>query len=327
MDAAFNHFRTLLETGISKGDVKSIQKNGDIRWWFVDAVKLSDHQFISFVKDITESKQAAEEIKKSNERFELIARATNDGLWDLNVETNQLWANETHQQLYGFSLVDPIPEFDAWVKRIHPQDRERIVGAFEKAKDSGGESQAEEYRFYSETAGWINVYGRTLFKRNAEGKLVRLIGSMIDISVSKKTEEELLKSKQQFQNLVENISGVYWVNNLETYQSLYISPSYETIWGRKVEDLYNNPADFINAVHPDDRPFLFEAHKNVIHTSVMNITYRIIRPDGAIRWISAKTNVVVNAEGSSIEYGYAEDITERKKAEEEIKNTNEQLRQ
>ena len=327
LDAAFNHFRTLLETGISKGDVKSIHKNGDIRWWFVDAVKLSDHQFIGFVKDITESKQAAEEIKKSNERFELIARATNDGLWDLNVETNQLWANETHQQLYGFSLADPIPEFDAWVKRIHPQDRERIVGAFEKAKDSGGESQAEEYRFYSETAGWINVYGRTLFKRNAEGKLVRLIGSMIDISVSKKTEEELLKSKQQFQSLVENISGVYWVNNLETYQSLYISPSYETIWGRKVEDLYKNPADFINAVHPDDRPFLFEAHKNVIHTSVMNITYRIIRPDGAIRWISAKTNVVVNAEGSNIEYGYAEDITERKMAEEEIKNTNEQLRQ
>jgi len=327
LDAAFNHFRTLLETGISKGDVKFIHKNGDIRWWFIDAVKLSDHQFIGFVKDITESKQAAEEIKKSNERFELIARATNDGLWDLNVETNQLWANETHQQLYGFSLADPIPEFDAWVKRIHPQDRERIVGAFEKAKDSGGESQAEEYRFYSETAGWINIYGRTLFKRNAEGKLVRLIGSMIDISVSKKTEEELLKSKQQFQSLVENISGVYWVNNLETYQSLYISPSYETIWGRKVEDLYKNPADFINAVHPDDRPFLFEAYKNVIHTSVMNITYRIIRLDGAIRWISAKTNVVVNAEGSSIEYGYAEDITERKKAEEEIKNTNEQLRQ
>ena len=57
-------------------------KNGDIRWWFIDAVKLSDHQFIGFVKDITESKQAAEEIKKSNERFELIARATNDGLWD-----------------------------------------------------------------------------------------------------------------------------------------------------------------------------------------------------------------------------------------------------
>lgn len=325
LEATLVQLHLLLETGLVKEDAKFIHKNGEIRWMSVEAVKLSEHQIIAFVKDITESKQAAEEIKKSKERFELIANATNDGLWDWNTETNKVWGNEMHQQLYGLTLADPVPNYEAWVQRIHPNDRERIVTALENAKDSGAKSHIDEYRFCSENAGWMNVYGRTLIQRNEEGKPVRLIGSMIDISVRKKTEDELLKSKQQFQSLVENISGVYWVNDLETYQTLYISPSYETIWGRKSEDLYNNPADFINAVHPDDKPLLYEAHKNIIHTSVMNISYRIVRPDGAIRWISAKTNVVVNAEGRRIEYGYAEDVTESKKAEEALQNAEKRL--
>jgi PAS domain S-box-containing protein len=210
-------------------------------------------------------------------------------------------------------------------ERIHPEDRERTVKAFEEAKASDRNSHSEEYRFYTENEGLINVFGRTQIERNTEGKAVRLIGSMMDITDSKRAEEELIKSKQQFQSLVENISGVYWVNDLETYQTLYISPSYETVWGRKCEDLYNNPADFINAVHPEDRPLLIAAHKNIGDTTVMNIEYRIIRPGGDIRWISAKTYVVVTADQKKIEYGYAEDVTERKNAEEALQHTEKRL--
>lgn len=145
-------------------------------------------------------------------------------------------------------------------------------------------------------------------------------------SLQKKTAEELIKSNNQFQNLVENISGVYWVNNPDTYQTLYISPSYEIIWGRKCEDLYNNPSDFINAVHPDDKEILMEAYQNIASTHSTNITYRIIRPEGTIRWISAKTNVVTGSDGTKSEYGYAEDITERKIVESELAESENRLK-
>jgi PAS domain S-box-containing protein len=326
LEFAFNHLQALLENGISKDEMTFIHKDGSIRWWSVDSVKLSESRFLGFVKDITERKQTEADIKKSNERFELLAKATNDGLWDWSIESNYVWANEMHQQLYGLSFDDPVPDFECWKNRIHPDDRENSLRVFEEAMASQKPIYSEEYRFYTENTGWINVYGRTLIERNKEGKPTRLIGSMLNITERKSAEMELLKSKQQFQNLVENISGVYWVNNLDTYQTLYISPSYETIWGRKCDDLMNNSADFINSIHPDDQPALFEAHKNVANTKVNNVSYRIVRPGGEIRWILAKTNVVIDAMGTKIEYGYAEDITERKKTEEAIIASEEKYR-
>lgn len=147
-----------------------------------------------------------------------------------------------------------------------------------------------------------------------------------DITEKKKATEELLNSKKQFQNLVENISGVYWVNNLEPFQTLYISPSYETIWGRKCEYVYSNPRDFINAIHPEDRLEITKAYEKLSDTLKAEVTYRIIKPGGSIRWISAKAKVVVNSKGNKMEYGYAEDITERMQAEIALKESEESFR-
>ena len=144
-------------------------------------------------------------------------------------------------------------------------------------------------------------------------------------AMQKKADQELVKSNRQFQNLVENIPGVYWVNNLEPHELMYISPSYETVWGRKCEDHYRNPADFIDSIHPEDKERIFEAYKNIGTTLKTNITYRIIRPDGRIRWILAKTNVVID-NGVKREYGYAEDITETRMVEIELAESENRLK-
>ena len=274
--------------------------------------------FIITSKNISDRKKAEEEIKKANERFELIGKATNDAVWEWNLETNELWGNEVHQQFYGLTMADAVPNDAEWRRRLHNDDRERMTELVAAALASDRNSFEAEYRLYTANKGWVNICGCTYIDRNTAGKAIRLIGSMTDITERKKVEEEIVKSRRQFQNLVETISGVYWVNNLETYETLYISPSYEKMWGLKCEDLYKNPAAFINAVHPDDQLILIEAHKNISDTLKTSISYRIIRPDGEIKWISAITNVVRDAKGNKIEYGYAEDITERKKAEEKI---------
>jgi len=144
-------------------------------------------------------------------------------------------------------------------------------------------------------------------------------------AMQKKADQELVKSNRQFQNLVENIPGVYWVNNLEPHELMYISPSYETVWGRKCEDHYRNPTDFVESIHPEDKGRVFEAYENIGTTLKTNIIYRIIRPEGSIRWISAKTNVVID-NGVKREYGYAEDITERRMVEIELAESENRLK-
>jgi PAS domain S-box-containing protein len=145
-------------------------------------------------------------------------------------------------------------------------------------------------------------------------------------AIQKKAEEELVRSKKLFQNLVENIPGVYWVKNLDTSETVYISPSYETIWGRKCEEHYLYPASFKDSLHPDDKELFFEAYKNIAITLKTGVTYRITRPDGVIRWISERANVVIGSDGAKLEYGYAEDITESKMVENELADSEARLK-
>lgn len=79
------------------------------------------------IRDVTERKRIEEEIRQSNKRFEMISRTTNDAIWEWNILTGRKWANENHQQLYGLTIEDPVPEEYVWRNRIHPDDRALIV--------------------------------------------------------------------------------------------------------------------------------------------------------------------------------------------------------
>lgn len=274
--------------------------------------------FCAFIRDISQRKQAEQVIRSSNERFELIARTTNDAIWEWNLETNHLWGSDAHQNLYGLTTKDPVPDQAEWIKRIHPEERETVLRDLQNAiADTNTNVWITEYRFLSGDQ-YLAIYDRSYIVRDNLGKAIRIMGAMMDITERKKAEEELVKSRTRFRNLVENISGVYWVNDVTNSRTLYVSPSYELIWGRSCDDLYNNPADFINSVHPDDKPSLFEAYATIAQKRKLSVVYRIVRPDNNIRWIAAKVNVVTDENGYDIEYGYGDDITEQKKAEEEM---------
>ncbi|TRX38302.1 PAS domain-containing hybrid sensor histidine kinase/response regulator [Flavobacterium restrictum] len=134
----------------------------------------------------------------------------------------------------------------------------------------------------------------------------------------KPTYNAVIQSKELFQNLIESRSGVYWVYNLDLSKTLYISPSYELIWQRKCEDLYRDSSDFLNAIHPDDQQLVIHAYQNLVPETPMVISYRILRPDGKIRWISSKSNAIIDPYGATIEYGFAEDVTDYKVSQEQF---------
>ncbi len=263
--------------------------------------------------DINERKKAEEAIKKSNERFELIAEATNDGLWDWNLETGQLWGNEVHQQLYGLTLADPVPNHEEWKKRIHPEDRERTIKALEDAKASGQKSYVDEYRFYTENNGWMNIYGRTQIEYNLSGVPVRLIGSMMDITERKKTEELLAANEKRFRKLIENGNDAFAIVTPDG-KALYVSSSVERVLGFTEEEIYR--MNLNSLVHPDHLEAVQKTKEIVMANPGVPVASQLSRlkhKDGTWHWFeNTISNLIDDPDIGGIVYNFR-DVTERVK--------------
>jgi PAS domain S-box-containing protein len=129
------------------------------------------------------------------------------------------------------------------------------------------------------------------------------------------TNIALRESEECFRQMAENIREVFWMGSVSKEAILYISPAYEAIWGRTCQSLYETPQSFIDAIHPDDRSRVIAAFAKQIQGNY-NEEYRIIQPNGAIRWIWDRAFPICNEAGDVYRLvGVAQDITERKQAE------------
>jgi PAS domain S-box-containing protein len=136
---------------------------------------------------------------------------------------------------------------------------------------------------------------------------------------------EVLQHKEDlFSQLTENIRQVFWINSPEQQKIFYISPAYEEIWGQSRQKLYENPASFLDSVHPEDRDRVIAAWPQPIQRE-SEVEYRIIRPDGSIRWIRDRAFPILNEQGIDRIVGIADDITDRKQLQEELRKSEERL--
>lgn len=132
-------------------------------------------------------------------------------------------------------------------------------------------------------------------------------------------QEELLRA------LAENIREVFWITSPDKDEMEYISPGYAEIWGESPEVLYRNPRRWLEAIHPDDRERVEEALPRQ-KTGDYDVQYRIVRPDGEVRWIHDRAYPVEDADGDVVRIvGIAEDVTEERRQEERLRTQRDQL--
>jgi PAS domain S-box-containing protein len=142
------------------------------------------------------------------------------------------------------------------------------------------------------------------------GELARSFNQMAE--QRQQYEEELAQSENRFRELAENIDEVFWISDPETHRILYISPSFETLWGEKPESLYARPSLWEEAIHPDDVVQVRKAMED-FSRGQFNAEYRIIRPDGTVRWVLNKSTPVFDENGTIARIvGVARDITRRR---------------
>jgi PAS domain S-box-containing protein len=131
--------------------------------------------------------------------------------------------------------------------------------------------------------------------------------------------EALRESEARFRQLAESIHEVFWMTDVEKRQMLYISPAYEEIWGRTCASLLAAPLDWMEALHPDDRDRVVQAVLHKQARGAYDEQYRILRPDGSLRWIHDRAFCVRDETGAVYRLaGVAEDVTIRRQLEKQV---------
>lgn len=249
-----------------------------------------------------------------------IVESSNDAIVSETPEGIILTWNRGAEELYGYSANEAIGKSISIVipvERAAEKDyiRNRVkrgekVDHFETVRQRKDGSLVE-----------VSLTVSPIFDTKGAVTGISLIAR--DITNRKQVEESLRQSEERFRQMAESSDEVFWLIDPTTQQILYISPAYERIWGRSCQSLYENPASFVEAVHPDDRPHILEllTKRRMPKESKAHdfIEYRIVRPDGEVRWIADRSTPVRDQTGAIYRFtGMAHDITERKRAEQEL---------
>ena len=154
-------------------------------------------------------------------------------------------------------------------------------------------------------------------------ELIKRAGDIAVIAIERcRTEEALQESEDRFRQMADAIPEVIWITSLEPEKVLYVSPSFESIWGYRVEDLDRNPRLWTETIHPEDRARVNDTVSRWIageDVDYHDIEFRIVQPNGAIRWIHERGVLSLNERGKPCRMsGISTDITDRKQAEQRL---------
>lgn len=260
-----------------------------------------------------ELRRKSAELREGEQRLRLALDASHTGVWEWNLASDDVWWSEQIPRVVGGALQ---PTMRALAELVHPGDSSRIAAALGRVRQEGLGFR-EEFRVL--TAGghvrWLAAEGTA--RLDADGRPARVVGTVRDVTDRREVLEALRASEERFREMAESIDDVFWMTDPGKSRVLYVSPAYERIWGRRREELYDDPFAWIAAIHEDDRGSLEPSVRALQLAGDYDVQYRIVRPDGEVRWIHDRSYPVRDADGVVLRLvGVAEDVTRHRELEE-----------
>lgn len=262
------------------------------------------------------------ELRRQQRELEVILDAVHAQVVYMDTSARAVWHNRVSRELLGLgdegirgnTVIEQAPNLDNPALR-HQQSLEVIqtgipkLGSIEKFTSGDGPDSSEER--------WASIDKVPTF--DDDGNVDGLLLFSYDITHLKETEDALRESEERFRQLAEHIDSAFWMFDYKLDRMLYISPTYERVFGRPPELMYGNAKEFMESVLPEDRELVLRKIERQQAGLQTEVEYRITRPDGEVRWIRDRAFPIHNEEGELIRIaGIGDDITHIKTTEEKL---------
>ncbi len=253
-------------------------------------------------------------LRESNERFQLVARATNDAVWDWNLLTNAVWWNESHSILFRYPLGAPDGTVEVWMERIHPDDRTRVREGIYGAIARGLTTWTDEYRYRRADGSHADVLDRGYVLRDSAGTPYRMLGSMQDITERNLTLAAVMRERDFSDAVLDSLPGIFYLYD-EQLKFIRWNSRFTAVSGYTNEEIaHMSPLDFF----ADKEQAVIKARISEVFTrGVAEAEASFITKDN--RHIPHFfTGSLIVVDGRRCLLGVGTDITERKKLEEQF---------
>jgi len=302
------------------------QPDGTVRW--MQTIKKpfrlpgpqGDWGLLGISVDITDRIHTEIELAKQKEQFEVAIRGSNDGIWDWNISTGELFFSARWKQQLGYKEHEVEPTFEAFEQLLHPEDRSWVLDYIQRFLDGKLNVYDTEFRMVCKDGSIIWVHSRGDALRNDEGIPYRLAGSHTNITNKKETELELLRMRELLAqtNRVAKIGG--WEYDVKSEKLSWTETTKEI---HEVDPGYEPDLESAYSFYLGKD---YEIIKNAFDKTLLTgesyeLEVKIVTATGKEKWVRAIGHAEYEYDKCSRMYGSFQDITDYKKAEEEVLNS------
>lgn len=310
-------FKQVFTEGQWKGEFNFIHPKTSVKTHLLSSLNVLKNKdgkvsgLILTSKDITERKKAEEEIRKSNERFELIAQATNEAVWDHDFQKNETWGNKKLYSLHGLESGAATINFEMFLEKIHPDERDNVVSRMRTAIENSVTSLTEEFRFKTADGEYKNFYDRAYIKYDESGNPLRILGAMQDITEREIAKKALLESEEKYRTLVEQATDGIFIAD-KTGRFLVVNSSGHSMSQYSGEEMMKMSIyDLVLTEDIKKDPFHFSEMQG---GRVARSERRLKRKDGTLLDVEVTAKFI---SGDRF-LAFVRDVSERKKADKAL---------
>ncbi len=298
--------------------------DGSIRWMRAEASPApgADGAVIlsGYLADVTEARQLQQAVRKAEERWQLALEANNDGIWDLDAATGEIWFSTRWKAMLGYRWDEVPNERRVLEELLHPEDRPAAMKAIDGFLDGRSGKFETEYRLRHKEGRWLWIASRAAAVRDASGKPKRIVGSHSDITERKLAGLELRKLSQA----VERSPAVVFVTAPDGTIE-YVNPRFVEVTGYEASEAVGKKPNLLKSGWVDDAVYA-DLWKTVTRGRVWRGEMLNKRKDGDIYWASVSISCVNDASGAIVNYVCTqEDISDRKQAQKELQASRDAL--